>query len=257
MKIIEHDAPDLKTVKMKVDEPLHEKLTKYPAIDTCFARSNFTVIAGKMGAGKTSILIEIMRNPDIYKRVFHQIFVIIPSGSLLSIADKDNIFDKHIPAEDMFNEYTEQNLETIYNKLVENAEHEMHSLVVIDDFGSQFRTQKKCEIILNKIIIRMRHLRCAVFLLAQGLTQLPLKWRQLATNLLTYNLGKSAMGRVFDEFFDFEKAQFAKVMTQFKNPHDFLLLNLKHKKIYNQHFHELSFEDEEPEIESVKESPHK
>lgn len=245
MKILAHDAPKLKTVKMSVDDPLHPKLEKYPAIDTAFAKTNFTIIAGKMGSGKTSILIEIMRNPDIYMKVFHEIFIIIPEGSLLSISEKDNIFKKYIPPDHVYHEYNAETLTAIYEKLMENAKEGHNSLVVIDDFGSQFRVQKDCEIILNKIIIRMRHLRAVVFLLAQGLTQLPPKWRNLATNLLTYNLGKSAMERVFNEYFEYSKQQFDKLMKQYQNPHDFLLMNLKYKKIYNKDFHEISFEDEE------------
>lgn len=249
MKIIAHESPQLKVVKMNVDVAIDPKLEKYPAINTCFSRSNFTVIAGKMGAGKTSILIELMRNPDIYKRVFHEIFVIIPAGSLLSISEKDNIFERYIPPDHLYSEYNAENLEAIYKKLLVNAQNEHFSLVVIDDFGSEFKVKRDCEKILNKIIIRMRHLRTVVFLLAQGLTQLPLKWRQLTTNLLTYNLGKSAMERVFNEYFDFSKDQFIKIMnSQFKEPHDFLLLNLKFKKIYNKSFHEITFEDEEEDI---------
>jgi len=120
---------------------------------------------------------------------------------------------------------------TIYEKLLANAEEGMNSLVIIDDFGSEFKN-KETERILNKIIIKMRHLHATVFLLAQNPTQLPLKWRQMMTNLVLFNIGKSSLERVFNETIQLSQDQFDKLCTLYREPHDCLMMSLKHRRIF-------------------------
>lgn len=231
MKINILEKPKLKRVKMMCDYCIDPKLENIKSIENCFSRHNFTIIAGLQGSGKTTLTIQLLR--DIMGGIFENLYVIIPEISLNSINKKDNIFKNELEEDEhLYYEYTSENLQNIYDKLSENSLKGYNSMVIIDDFGSQFRTDKEAEKILNKIIIKMRHLRVSVWLLAQGITQLPLKWRQMSTNLIMYNLGKSQMERVFDEFFRLSKSKFQEVMTLFKKPHDLLIMNIKHNKLY-------------------------
>lgn len=230
MEIIPLDKPKLKNVKMQCDCIIDEKLTKYPAVECLFATHNFTIFAGLMGQGKSTKVLQLLSS--VFKKCFEHIYVVIPEISLHSISEKDNLYKKYLDDGDhLYHEYTPEVLMTIYEKLLANAEEGMNSLVIIDDFGSEFKN-KETERILNKIIIKMRHLHATVFLLAQNPTQLPLKWRQMMTNLVLFNIGKSSLERVFNETIQLSQDQFDKLCTLYREPHDCLMMSLKHRRIF-------------------------
>jgi mRNA-degrading endonuclease RelE of RelBE toxin-antitoxin system len=81
----------------------------------------------------------------------------------------------------------------------------------------------------------------SILLLTQNIYQNPKKWREVATNLICFDLGKSQMEKIFNEFFDYKKEQFDAIMKLYKNPWDYLLLNLKHKRLFFD-FNEIVFE---------------
>ena len=230
METIELLPPKLPQVKMNCDEIIDEKLTKYPAVDCAFAKTSYTIIAGLMGQGKTSLAINLLRGP--FKKCFSHIYVIIPEVSLQSIDAKDNIFIKHIDEEHMYHEYNAETLEEIYKKTLQHKQDGEFSILLVDDFGADFRRDKNAEVIMNRIIIKMRHTYCSVILLAQNIYQLPKKWREMATNLITYNLGKSQMNKIFEEFYDYKPDQIQQIMTLYKKPHDWLLLNLRYRRLF-------------------------
>jgi len=243
LQIKKLEKPKLSQVKMNCDIPIDKKLEKFEAIKTAFSRYNFTILCGLMGQGKTSTMISLMKH--VFPGCFHDVFIIIPQASLNSISPKDNIFENEPDInndEHLYHEYNVEVLEKIYDKLTENAEDGYNSILIIDDFGGEFRTNKEAEKILNKIIIKMRHLKTSIFLLAQNIYQLPPRWRQIATNLLCFNLGKQQMEKVFDEFFSYNKTQFQQIMKLYENPHDYLLLNLKYKRLFYK-FDEVVFSD--------------
>lgn len=242
MIIKELEKPKLSKVTMACDVPIDPKLEKYESIKTCWSKFSFTIVCGLMGQGKTSTTIALIKN--VFKGCFHDIFVLIPEISLHSISDKDNIFVKNCDEEHMFHSYDADTLQTVYDKLQDNAASDYTSLLVIDDFAADFKTNKEAEKILNRIIIKMRHLRCSILLLGQNIYQMPKKWREVATNLVCFNLGKSQMEKIFDEFYDYSPKQYSQIMTLYKSPHDYLLLNLKHKRLFYR-FDEILFEDSE------------
>jgi DNA replication protein DnaC len=223
-------TPKFKGVKMECDVLIDNKLTKYPVIEDCFSRTNFTIIAGLMGQGKTTLALQMIRS--LYRKCFSDMIVIIPEMSLHSIAEKDNIFLKHLdPEENIFHEYNADIMNTVYEKLQENSSDDNFTLLVIDDFGANLK-DKDTEKILNKIIIKMRHLKCCVMLLCQNIYQLPKKIREVASNLITYNLGKSQMEKVFEDFMALKRNDFEAVMKLYENPHDYLLLNIRKQKLF-------------------------
>jgi hypothetical protein len=231
MEIKPLEKPRLKPVKMVVDVVIDEKLTKYPAVDCLFANHNFSIFAGLMGQGKSTKVLQLLSS--VFKKCFEHVYVVIPEISLHSIEEKSNVYKKYLDdGEHLFYEYTPEILEGIYGKLLANSEEGLNSLLIIDDFGSEFKSNRECERLLNKIIIKMRHLRCTVFLLAQGITQLPLKWRQMATNLIMFNLGKSQLERVFNETIQLTQDQFDKVCTLYQLPHDCIMMSLRHRRMF-------------------------
>lgn len=236
LHIVKHKAPKLGPPPgMLCETVIDTKLTAYPATAACWAVPNFTVVVGGMGSGKTSLVIRLLKT--VFKKSFHDIYAVIPEVSLQSIPEKDNIFNKHLDEEHLFHEFSEDTMDTIYTKLVENAEDKYNSLVIIDDFG----TQLKESAVLNKMVIKMRHLRTSVFVLCQNFYQMPKQLREIATNLILFPSSKSMNEKVFLELFDWSKPQFQQVMDTLEGRHDWLLLNLKNKRIFNNKFHELVF----------------
>jgi hypothetical protein len=194
-----------------------------------------------MGQGKSTKVLQLLAS--VFKHCFEHIYVIIPEISLLSIEEKHNLYKKHLDdGEHLYHEYTPEVLEQIYEKLKANAEEGLNSLLIIDDFGSEFKSKEQ-EKILNKIIIKMRHLHTTIFLLAQGITQLPLKWRQMQTNLIMFNLGKSQLERVFNETIQLSQDQFNTICTLYKEPHDCLMMSLRHRRIFKD-FDEVRLKDD-------------
>jgi len=245
MKVLKIEPPVMGKVDMMCDKCIDPKLEKYEAVKCAFSQCNFTLLVAKMGGGKTTLAINLIRGPLEY--VYHNIYVIIPEISLHSIAPKDNIFINRIPKECLFHEYSEEVLTELYERLLEHGNNNEFSLLVIDDMGALFRKDKGAEVVLNRIITKLRHLKVTVMLLAQNIYQLPKRWREVATNVITYNLGKSQMEKIFNEFYDYKEKEFQQIMKLYKHPHDWLLMNLKHKRLFYKFEGEVIFEEPEPE----------
>lgn len=234
--------PKLENVNMICDIVIDKKLLRYPVIEQCFSRTNFTIIAGLMGAGKTTLAVQMINS--LYRGVFSDVYVIMPANSIASIPDKNNFTKELDPDEHLYYEYNEDTLNTVYDKLQENSADGHHSLLLLDDFGNDYK-DKKCEKLLNRIIIRMRHLRCSIMVLAQNIYQLPKKMREVASNLVCYNLGKSQMEKIFHEFLNMKQDKFVEVMKLYKEPHDYLLLNIRKQKLYYKFEAEVILDDTE------------
>lgn len=82
--------------KFSVDTELDSKLNAYE-ITSLMNKSNFTLFLGKAGSGKSSLLISFLQTPALFKKVYHNIFLFMPSNSRNSI--RNGFFDKNLPAE--------------------------------------------------------------------------------------------------------------------------------------------------------------
>jgi DNA replication protein DnaC len=120
---------------MNCDNVIHEKLLEYPMVKDTFSTSHFTIIVGKMGQGKTSLAVSLIKN--VFKKCFENIYIFIPSSSRSSI-DND-IFGKNLPEDQLYDDLSVSNLEELYEKLKSNTALEENSLVLVDDFQSVYK----------------------------------------------------------------------------------------------------------------------
>ena len=90
--------PELGNIKMNCDKVIHKKLTEFPMTNDAWATNNFTVIVGKMGQGKTSLLTNLVKN--VFNKCFENIYLIMPENSRSSI--ENDIFQNIYPS----NNYT-------------------------------------------------------------------------------------------------------------------------------------------------------
>ena len=155
--------PELGNIKMNCDKVIHKKLTEFPMTNDAWATNNFTVIVGKMGQGKTSLLTNLVKN--VFNKCFENIYLIMPENSRSSI--ENDIFSKHLPAEQLHDTLSEEGLTEIYERLQESSKEKENSMLIIDDFQAQLKEPAIVKT-LQKIITKMRHLRCSIFLLQQN-----------------------------------------------------------------------------------------
>jgi hypothetical protein len=228
MKVIEHEKPKLPKIKMLVDTVIDEKLTKYPAIKQCFSTSNTTLICGGTGSGKTTWLLQMMKT--VFRKVYHQIILIIPENSMASIDPKDNIFLKLNP-EDIYHTYDEETLAEIYGKIEENASEGYFTLLLVDDMGDKLKSKPEAKI-LQSMFLKNRHLRLSVFMLAQNFYQIPKAIREISNNAILFNTNKSINEKFFSEMMNIKKENFDKLMELCPTTHDYILVSLKNKKIF-------------------------
>lgn len=233
------DKPDLGHIKMNCDNIIHDKLTKYPMIEEAFSTTSFNVICGRMGSGKTSLLTSIVK--QVFKKCFETIYVFMPSNSRASI--ENDIYGKNLPPEQLFDTLTLENISQVYEEIQEHSKEKYNSLIIIDDFQVALKDPEILKV-LQKMITKMRHLRTTIFLLQQNFQALAKPLRELASNLIIFNLGKSQLEKVFDEVIQLHKEKYQQIIDiSFKDPHDWILINLhKSRRIYRM-FDELVVSD--------------
>jgi len=233
------DKPNLKKVKMLVDDVIDPKLLKYPMVEDLFSRTSFNIICGKPGAGKTSIITNFVKT--IFKKAFEHILVFMPEGSRRSI--ENDIYGKQLPPGDLYDALTADNLEDVIEKLNESSEDGENTLLLIDDFQSALKDpdiQKR----LQTIVTRMRHLRCTIFILQQNFQKLPKFLRELVTNVITFNIGKSQLNKLFEETVQLDKEKFQNLIDlAFKEKNDYIIINVNGNRNIYKGFDRIVFEE--------------
>ena len=221
--------PDLEKVKMSCDSVIHKKLLKYPMIEEAFSTNSFNVVCGRMGQGKTSLVTSLVKSE--FKKCFETIYVFMPTNSRASI--ENDIYGKHLPSGQLFDTLTLDNITQVYEEVQEHSAEKWHSLLIIDDFQVALKDPQIVKV-LQKIITKMRHLRCTIFLLQQNFQALAKPLRELVSNLITFNLGKSQLEKIFDEVIQLDKDKYQQIIDLcFHDPHDWILINLhKSRTVY-------------------------
>jgi hypothetical protein len=157
--------------------------------------------------------------------------VFIPTGSRKSI--ENDIYGKHIPDADLYDALTADNLDEVIEKLEENADNEENTLLIIDDFQAAL---KDPEVLarLQKIVTRMRHMRTTIFILQQNFQKMAKFLRELVTNVITFNVGKSQLDKLFEETVQLDKNKFqALIDLAFQERNDWIAINVNgNRNIY-------------------------
>jgi ABC-type branched-subunit amino acid transport system ATPase component len=214
---------------MNCDECIDEKLLEYPMVADVWSHTSFNIIVGKMGSGKTSLMTNLVKT--VFKKCFAKIYIFIPESSRKSI-DQD-VFGRHLPEDQLFDTLTEENLKSVYERLQQDTKEGDFSLLIIDDFQVQLK-DPSIVAILERIITKMRHLRCTVFLLNQNYNKLAKQLRLIVSNIILFNVGKSALESIFDETIQLDKKKYQTLIENvFVNKNDWILINVNgSKKVY-------------------------
>jgi DNA replication protein DnaC len=225
------NAPEIKNISMLCDGMLSKKLEQYDAIHTCFNRNNFTIFAGPPGKGKTTTAISLLKN--VFRKVFHTVYVLMPESSRISI--HEDFLGKNVPAKQLFGEISVEILEGIYEQMVDDAKEGYKSLIICDDFGYLLK-QKDIAKSLAKIIVKHRHLRCTFWMIQQSMKQLPKILREIVSNVVFFNLGKSQLQFLFDETIPLSRDNFEKICNYLfdgeENQHSYAIINMRTQRLF-------------------------
>jgi hypothetical protein len=128
------------------------------------------LICGSSGSGKTTLLYSILTQKkkdgvrQSYKGLFDKIYCVSPTIGTDSI--KNDPF-KIIPDNQVYRSLTLEALEKIDEATRDNRDDGKHSLVILDDVGSQMRSNKKIDDRLKGMIQNRRHQYTSYIILLQ------------------------------------------------------------------------------------------
>ena len=185
LELIKLKAPDLDIPELLCDgNPLGKHLNKWQMLSYLNSYS-FTAIIERPGFGKTSLLISFLLGKGkkrVFRKVFNHIFVLMPPTSIQSM--KENPLKNH-PADKMFDELNYDNIDTIYNRLLEASKKGEKTLLIMDDIGAAMKN-KEIQKLLRLIIYNRRHLKVHIVCLLQSYMSIPKEVRKLITNAFIF-----------------------------------------------------------------------
>lgn len=221
----------LPVTQFNCDGSINDNLDKYDMLANLNG-FKFTILVGKPGSGKTSVLTSWMKTKGkkkIFRKVFDHVLVVMPSSSRNSM--KDNVFKNH-PEDKMFDELDHPTTTTISNMLLDASAEKETTLLILDDVGASLKNndiQKQ----LRKILYNRRHLKVHVIMLVQSFLSIPREIRKLVNNVIIFKPSKVEFITLFDELFETPKDDAMELMRYaFQKPHDFLFLNVDNQRIY-------------------------
>jgi hypothetical protein len=227
IEIKENEAPSLAKCEMLCDGGLHDKLNKYDL--TKFMNEHSTnLLIGKPKSGKTSLLYSLFKSPQLFKKVYHNIYLFQPSASRASM--KDKLFDK-LPDENKFDELTLENLTYVVDT-IKNEDKDYNNCIIFDDMGAYLKNPETKKL-LKEIIMNRRHLRCSIYFLVQTWFSIEKDVRKLFSNIFVFRVSKKELETIFDEVVEQKKCyvgDIAKIV--YDEPYKYLFINTDSQRLF-------------------------
>ena len=242
MKLKKNEEIKLKLPVFQVDEPLSPHLDDVPLLKL-LNKSFACSFIGRAGSGKTSLMTGLLQTKKKFKKVFNKIYLFMPSYSRSSM--KKCIFDC-LPEDQIYNELNYETLLDCYEKLRQNTDEKLRSLIIFDDVQDAFKGE--CEKLLLKIINNRRHLRTSLMIIAQSYKKISLDVRKALTNHFLFNLSKEDYSIIYDERVYINKDDWETILKQYRKTNDnkgnFLFLDPEMQKIFI-NWDEVIFDEDE------------
>jgi hypothetical protein len=240
IRIKENNKPDIQKIKFECDVELHKKLNDFPLTKEFMNKSNTTVFIGRQGSGKTSLMINIVKR--LYKKCFHYIYVFMPQTSRNSLAN--NIFDKYLPEEQIYEELNQDTISDLYASLKENSASGYKSLVIYDDVQKALKNNSVL-LSLKNIIANQRHLGVVNLILLQNYMALDKSLREIISNIVLFKLNKTQTERIFLECVESARDKFEEIRNiVFDKPYTWMFINLSSQRIFKE-WDEVIYEPED------------
>ena len=242
IQIKRNKTPNVPLCVMTCDKPLHEKLNKYDMFNTAFNKASTTLIVGKPGQGKSTLLYSFFKSKDCLKKCFDHIFYICPSNSMASM--QDNIF-KDLPDNQIFDELDGDILDEIIERTMNREDKDEKTAIIIDDMGSKLKNNQVQQR-LKQIAQNKRHMQIyELFILVQTWKSVPTEIRRLLDNIFLFKVGPNDMMTIMDEILpQYKEKSYAIQKAVFDKPHQYLLINTREGRLFKK-FDELIIKDDD------------
>jgi hypothetical protein len=235
--LIKNKKPDLPVCKMSCDVELNKNLNKYK-LTSFLNKSQSTMIIGKPGSGKTSLLYAFFKNekPTLFRDVFENIFIFQPKESSNSMTDK--IFHDNLPDENIFYDFTEESLSEVFNRIKEENESEeyegtLNHCILIDDFTAKLRESPVIKSILKEILMNRRHLHISIFFIVQSYKSVEPDIRKLIDNFFIYRTSKQGLEQIFSEIVELPSKYIYPISNLvFDKKFNYLFINTESKRMF-------------------------
>ncbi len=230
MKLKQNEKVILKLPEFEVDKPLSPHLDEIPLLS--YLNKSFACsFIGRAGCGKTSLMTGLLQTSKKFKKVFHKIYLFMPSYSRGSM--KKCIFDV-LPQDQIYNDLNIETLQDVYNKVVQNREDGFLSLIIFDDVQDNFKGE--CEKLILKMINNRRHLLLSLMIIAQSYRKMSRDVRKALTNHFLFNLSKEDFSDIYDERIYIDKNSWDTILTQYRKSNDkngnFLFIDPEKQKMF-------------------------
>ncbi len=212
------------------------------------------LITGAGGSGKTSMLLNFFKSKDLYRCKFDHIFYFCPETSFNSV-------EKHpfVNHDKVFFDLTIESLINVYDQLVTIKEESIkegipeYSCLIIDDFADQAK-KKDIEAMMKKILIKTRHLQCAVIWTLQSYLLFPKQLRKCISNVTIFKpKNLEEWESICKEMFVMNKKDNLTIYKYiFNTPYAHLDIDLP-TGTYYKNFNKLKFTDSDPVVNAILE----
>jgi hypothetical protein len=221
--IKENEKPKLKTCEMLCDKKLHPKLDAYD-VTKFLNNHSTTLMIGRPGSGKTSLIYSFFKSKDIFKNTFDKIFLFQPSQSRQSM--KDKLFDR-IPDNQKYEELSLENLNDVEENLSEH-----NNVIIMDDMGA-FLRDKTIKKKLKELVFNRRHKHLSIIFLVQTYMSLEPDIRKLFSNMFIFKCSKREMEALWDEHIELPNDYVLPIMKLvFDEPYQYLFLNTDSQRLF-------------------------
>ncbi len=217
--------PNMKLAQFNCDGGLHEKLEKYP-FTKLFNKHQSTLILGKAGQGKTTLLLSLFSSNRLMKKVFDCVILFQPYSSRDSIKEGDAIFDV-LPEEQLFNELTEETLEEAVDIVDDCAGEGGNSVIILDDVSASLK-DAGVEKELKNLNWNKRHRKLSFFFLSQSYYAVVKDVRKMFNYIIVFKVAPSELKVIIEENLqgNYDKKtinELAKIV--FDKKYNYLLIN--------------------------------
>jgi hypothetical protein len=193
----------------------------------------------QIGMGKSNLIGNLLLKDDAYKKLFEpeNIYIINPSTNI----DKKFaviIEELDIPNDNVFTEFSEEVLQTIYDHLQEVGKEELAEddkispkLVILDDcsFGGGLKSKKNGS--LARLFCNGRHLNISIILTSQKYSDIPTVCRENATFVIAGSCSQKQLDLISDDHNVLPKKKDFNTMFRkaTEEPFSFLVVNYNNK----------------------------
>ena len=224
----EHPKHKLRFPSFVCDYLLREDVPK--PFDRLVKGFRCIAVVGGSGSGKTSLVLSLIQDRKVLKKLFNNVIAVIPETSRRSL--------KKDPFEDLHESKKYENLrdiDTIYEQLKYYSSENETSLLLIDDCQADLKDTSIANT-LNKIISNRRHLKVSVIILLQVFNRLPLTSRKLINVLITFRPSRREWESISEllEYDDNTKSKIFRLCfpKEDTDAHRWVLIDVQHQKLW-------------------------